>query len=78
MSIASEEARARRAAKEVGLSVRRVKTSSPYGPPVHYVLFEPSSKAIIHDFLATPADVVEACKSFTPPRRRTRVGVAKW
>jgi hypothetical protein len=76
MSIASDEARARRAAKKVGLAVRRVKALSK-PPGVHYVLFELSSKAIIHHFLTTPADVMEACKNFTPPRHRTRLRVAK-
>jgi hypothetical protein len=26
----------------------------------------------------SPTEVMEACKSFTPPRHRTRLGVAKW
>jgi hypothetical protein len=79
MSIASDEARARRAAKKVGLAVRRVKApNSPYGPPVHYVLLDPLNRTVVHHFLISPTEVMEACKSFTPPRHRTRLGVAKW
>jgi hypothetical protein len=71
MSVASDETRARRAAKRVGLSVRKqTLPSSPYGPAaVVYRLIDPFNGVVVHDnILSTPTDVVEFCRNFSPPR----------
>jgi hypothetical protein len=57
-------------APNLDLSVRkRTFPAKPYGPAsVVYELIEPFSGATVHHFLLSPIDVMEACKSFTPPR----------
>jgi hypothetical protein len=72
MGIASEETRARRAAKRVGLSVRKQTLSpTPYGPaaPVFSVV-EPLTGEVVQDFF-TPWDagvLQELCSSCSRPR----------